>query len=275
MSDQDLSPKKPKNELSWVFLGTLSVCAIAILYLLMTQGVFLVRWASGHLPLLLPLVVTLLSVLTRAMELKDIESVLKISNDLAIGIISFDIWALVAKESNPLGYVLVNQTTIISGDAVMPYFLIGILVAVGCVVISHYPYPPHNYKNHKKRWLLIGLFVSVVVYLMPFGALEPIPTIAKQGTLDLNKKNYIVVIPYQDPNITKIAPGILRNRYFAHIEKIDSDSPLSAQKIVLGNFTNGTESNILDLHRKSTDPKEKVEIDQSRIITFPSTLSNN
>jgi hypothetical protein len=103
--------------------------------------------------LVLPLAVTLLSIFTRAADIKSYESVLKISNDITIGIISFDIWAISAKSSDHYGRVMVNPTTMISGDFVIPLLLSGLLISVGCVVLTHYKF---SSPITRQRLLLVG-----------------------------------------------------------------------------------------------------------------------
>jgi peptidoglycan/LPS O-acetylase OafA/YrhL len=175
----------------WTFGALLLAGVILALYVLLWRGVPLFKWVAAYLPFLLPLAVTVLSIFTRAADIRNYESVLKFANDLAIGIISFDIWAISASRSDPTGRVLVNPEIMISGDFVIPLLLVGLLIAVGCVVLTQYTFQD---TQTKQRWLLVGLITAAIVYVAPFGLVEHVPQ--SQAKLVADSHRYTVVIPY-------------------------------------------------------------------------------
>src|SRR5690348_14729148 len=118
----------------WIFASVIVLIAGLLVYVFLRHGISLFTRVAAWLPLLLPLAVTILSIFTRAADIRNFESVLKISNDIAIGIISFDIWAISASRSDASGRVLVNSQEMIDSTFVLPFLLLGLLVAVGCVV---------------------------------------------------------------------------------------------------------------------------------------------
>jgi len=175
---------------------------------LMLRGIETYRWVAAHLPLLLPLAVTILSILTRASGIQNIESVLKMSNDIAIGIISFDFWAISASRTERTGRIFVNPDTMIDGEFVIPLLLSGLIIAVGCVVLNYYGF---STQRAKLRWLFVGFIASILVYVAPFGILEP-----AHSANELQQ--YSVLIPYQDPSLTRIAPRFLKERRLVRFE---------------------------------------------------------
>jgi len=192
------------------------IATTGLTYLILWQGLVLFNAVAAYLPLLLPLAVTVLSVLPRATELKTYDSVLKVSNDVAIGIISFDIWALSASRSDPEGRILVNSTTMIRGEFVLPFLLAGFFIALSCAVLTNFA---NSFKSSqiRQRSLLVALIASILVYLLPFGVIEPIPTpSAPAQTAAVN--NFSVVIPYRDPTITGVAPAYLADKYLLRVE---------------------------------------------------------
>ncbi len=222
---------------------------------MLLHGHALFAWIAAYLPLLLPLAVTVLSIFARAADIRSYESVLRISNDIAIGIISFDIWAVSVSRSDPTGRILVNSTTMISGDFVLPFLLAGLLVAVGCVVLVHYNF---QVEETKYRWMLVGLVASILVYIAPFGVLDTVP----QPTAEVRR--YIVVIPYQDPGIVRVAPTVLRGRFFARFEReIEATSIAAAQEVAVQRFLANSESN--QFKGKSG---EKVVIQQENVLVI-------
>lgn len=230
------------------------------LYALLAHGLALFKFGAGYLPLILPLAVTVLSIFTRASEIRSSESVLKFSNDLAIGIISFDIWAISASRSDPSGRVLVNPNEMISGEFVLPFLLAGMIVAVGCVVITNINF---NSKLQKQRWLLGALCAAALLYVAPFGVLEAIPE--PTGKVGGEEHRYTVVIPYQDPGILRIAPTILRERFFAHFAKdIEAPNPETARTIALKRFTSSDESD-----QFKGKGGEKVQVQENGILLIP------
>ena len=247
----------------WLFGLLLSVGVIASGYVLLWHGITVYEWVAAHLPLLMPLAVTILSIFTRATEVRNYEAVLKMSNDIAIGIISFDIWAVSASRSSSSGRVLVDVNSMIRSDFVLPFLLCGLLVAVGCVVLTHYPFKG---ERTKQRWLLVALLTSILVYIAPFGALEAVPAPEPPGPPVAELRQYTVVIPYQDPGITGFAPTYLRNRFFLRIEKsVEATSVSTAQALGVKRFLDGPDS---DQVKSKSTTGEKVEVRQPDVMAF-------
>lgn len=250
---QNGSDEVVSHPAEWRFRALLVAAALGILYVLLRHGLTLFQAVSDNLPLLLPLAVTVLSIFTRATEIKNAESVLKMSNDIAIGIISFDIWAISASRSDPSGRIMVNATTMISGDLVLPFLLAGLLIAVGCVVLTNYTFEA---ARTRQRWLLGGFVASVLVYMAPFGVKQPVSAAANSGPV-VRLKTYSVVIPYQDPEITRFAPTFLHTRWFLKLEKhVEAGSDSAAAQLGLQRFMAGPESNRI---RSSSDTKVVVD----------------
>lgn len=241
----------------WRFGALLLVGVAVSIYILLWHGLPLFKWVAAYLPLLLPLAVTVLSIFTRAADIRNYESVLKIANDIAIGIISFDIWAISASRSNPSGRILVNPETMISGDFVLPFLLSGLLIAVGCVVLTQYRFQD---PRTKQRWLLVGLIASIVVYVAPFGLVEPVPHLQAKPSPDVRR--YTVVIPYQDPGIMRVAPTFLQERYFAQFERnIEATDQANARATALKRFLSSAVSD-----QFKTKGGEKVRVYEPGIL---------
>ncbi|MGA2468348.1 MAG: hypothetical protein ABSH06_28900 [Thermodesulfobacteriota bacterium] len=240
----------------WVFRIGLLIVGSAILIALFSKGVDIFKAFVAHLPLILPLAVTILSILTRAPSIRDFESVLMMSNDIAIGIISFDVWAFSASRNDAFGRILVNPTTMIRGDFALPFLVLGLFVALGCVVLTRYPYQK---ESNKRRWLLIIFMASVVVYLAPFSALEPLPQ-PKPHAAEI--RQFTVAIPYQDPRITRIAPALLGNKQLVHFEKnIEATNASDARTNGIQRFMASSESNQI-----KSAKGDKVIIQQENVL---------
>lgn len=243
------------------FIFVIALLALILAGLLLFYGTPFFYWTYGNLPLVLPLAVTMLSIFTRAADIRNYESLLKISNDIAIGIISFDIWAISAKSSDHLGRVMVNPTTMISGDFVIPLLLSGLLISVGCVVLTHYKF---SSPITRQRSLLIGFVTAIIVYVMPFGILEPAAHKADGAT---ETRRFTVVIPYEDPALTRLAPSVLRDRLFVQFERdIAAKDQSEAEQVALKQFFS---TDISDLYRRSKrDEEGKVVIKKSKVLVI-------
>jgi len=251
LRDPEYSPRRERK-----FRILLLLVCLLILAALYLNGVEIFKFFAAHLPLVLPLAVTALSILTRAPNIRGLESILMMSNDIAIGIISFDIWAFSASRSDASGRILVNPSTMISGEFALPFLLLGIFVALGCVVLTRYPYQK---ETSKRRWLLMIFMASVIVYAAPFFTLVPIPQ-PKPPVTEL--RQFTVVIPYQDPTITRIAPALISNKRFVQFEKnVEATNISDARKIAIDNFMNNPESNQV----KGTK-NDKVIIQQENVL---------
>lgn len=260
---KDLGQEGSTSRGDWPFRAALILGVLLVAYILLAYGLEINKAFAANLPLLLPLTVTILSVFTRATEIRSVEGVLKMSNDLSIGIISFDIWAISASRSDTTGRIIVNPTTMIRGDFVLPFLLFGLLIAVGCVVLTRYEFQDVRTKH---RWLLIGLVAAVLVYIAPFGALESIPQEWAPESPETATHQYTVAIPYKDPIVTAYAPAVLAERQFIQFERyIDAKTPSEAQKFALQRFLASPGS---DQIRVRNRPRrgEKVIISQQEIL---------
>jgi hypothetical protein len=197
---------------SWVFRTSLGLVLLILVYVLLWHGVRVFTFITERLPLLLPLAVTVMSIATRATDIKSYEAVLKTSNDIAIGIISFDIWLLSARTET--GRVLVNPNTMIRGEFAIAFLVIGMATAVGCLVLAHYEF---RSSHATQRGLLVGFLVSVLVYVAPFGVLERVPPPRPPGPPTAEIRHYTVAIPYQDPGIVDYAPTFLKESIFCQV----------------------------------------------------------
>jgi hypothetical protein len=240
----------------WKFRSGLVIVGFLVLLTLLWQGVDIFKAIVAHLPLVLPLAVTILSILTRAPNIRNFESVLLMSNDIAIGIISFDIWALSASRGDVSGRILVNATTMISGDFALPFLLLGLFVALGCVVLTNYKF---QREDTKRRLLFVAFVGSIIVYLAPFSVLQPVPP-PKPPAAEI--RHYTVVIPYQDPGITRIAPALLSNKRLVHFEKdIEAINASDARTNGIQRFMGSSESNQI-----KSAKREKVIIQQENVL---------
>jgi len=233
----------PNPHSTWPYItkiGVIFVLAFATGYVFLFHGHQFFTRTKDLLPLLLPLVVTLLSIFTRAAEIRTLEGILKISNDIAIGIISFDIWAISVSKSDPKGRILVSAHEMIDGELVMTFLMFGLVTAVGCLVATNY-----NYKNYINKYLMLtgALLFSIVIYLIPFGQIQEIPADPRPPVVAAESHRYTVVIPYQDPAITKVAPAFLDDRYFASIfDGIVAPSKADAKEVAMKLFLNSSYS---------------------------------
>ncbi len=255
-------PKAMNTMPNWIFRTILGLVLVTVVYVLLWHGLGVFSFITDRLPLLLPLAVTVMSIFTRATEIRSYEAVLKTSNDIAIGIISFDIWLLSAR-SEASGRVLVNPNAMIRGDFVLAFLVLGMATAVGCLVLTHYEF---RGTREKQRWLLGGFLASAVVYITPFGVLEKVPPPQPPGPPTVAIRHYTVAIPYKDPGIIRYAPMLLRNRSFVRFEKnVEATSVESARAAAVERFLASPESDQVKPKGK-TKKAEKVDIDQKELL---------
>jgi hypothetical protein len=241
--------------------------SLTIGYLLLFRGVEFFVWITERLPLLLPLAVTVMSIATRATDIRSYEAVLKTSNDIAIGIISFDIWLLSARSAQS-NQVFVNSRTIIRGDFAIAFLVLGLVVAVGSLILTHYDFVT---QQGKQRALLTGFVFAALVYVAPFGVLEPVKTQAPAPTKPtVAMRRFGVAIPYDDPGARSYASGALAKLRFAHFESnIMAPSPEEAKAQATKNFLASSDSNQVKSisDKKGRVPGEKkVALDENGIL---------
>ena len=247
---------------AWIFPLCLIAGALMIAYILLMHGIGVFSWITGRLPLLLPLAVTVMSIVTRATDIRSYEAVLKTSNDIAIGIISFDIW-LLSSRSEPTGRVLVNAERMIRGDFAIAFLVLGLVIAVGSLILTHYEFQTDR---ARQRVLLVGFVLSVLIYVAPFGVLEPVPPPAAAGPQTVVIQHFAVAIPYDDPGITSIAPSAIGDRLFVHFERdVEASNAEVARATAIQRFLALEESNQTRI-RRSAATGDKVNIAQAEIL---------
>ena len=248
---------------SVIFGMLLTMGAIGVAYVLLWHGINVFTRITASLPLLLPLAVTVMSIVTRATDIRSFEAVLKTSNDIAIGIISFDIWLFSAR-SEPAGRVLVNPSTMIRGEFALAFLVIGLVTAVVSLILTHYEF---RSPVAKRRALFVGFVASVLVYIAPFGVLEVVPAerpAAAHKTVAVSQ--FDIAIPYKDPAIASIRPALFENRLFVHFERdVEAPSADDAKALAVQRFLASLESNqAAGKNVKRTG--DKVEVAQNAIL---------
>jgi hypothetical protein len=99
---------------------------------------------------------------------------------------------------------------------------------------------------------------------MPFGILEPASHLA-DGPDEVRR--YTVVIPYEDPELTRLAPSVMRDRMFAQFERdIDAKTQSEAKKLALEQFAASDASDRYRGNRR--DGVEKVNVKASRVLVI-------
>jgi hypothetical protein len=250
------------QSVDWVFYGLLLGAIVLALYALFSHGREYANYVADHLPLLLPLIVVVLSMFTRLGHMKTYESLLTISNDIAIGVISFDIWVLSAR-SDTTGRILVNAKTMISGSLSLTFLISGVVLAVGCVVLNQQHF---SNRRLKERWLLVGLVVSILVYVAPFAVLEPVPVPKPAEQPKLEVALYTVVVPYQDPGITALGPKYLGQRLLAYIAQgVEATDAAEARRLALQRFAASPESELVPT-KAAPKGGGKVAVYQDQVV---------
>jgi 4-amino-4-deoxy-L-arabinose transferase-like glycosyltransferase len=193
------------------------MAALLLGVIILVYGLRLGERLADNLPLVLPLAVTMLSIFTRASDLRDYEFV-------------------------------------------MPLLILGLIVAVGCVVLTHYKFGSDRVR---RRSLLCALLVTLIVYFSPFALREPVPPpLPEPATAEIGA--YTVAIAYQDPGIIDFAPTYLKSRYLLRVERqVAATGIEDAKAIALQRFLADSESNLV-----KGKLGEKVAIPQDRILVL-------
>lgn len=159
-----------------------------------------------YLPVFIPFLLTIVTVLsgiaTKRISL-DISSLLKIHNDLVIGLFSFIIWGIIAYQQN--GFIKLNDDKEISLIRVL-LLLFADLIAliIGLILFSYKWENLHNqniFSKYKKENVFNGIFLIITICLVFF----PIFLADNINKEKLNGKmnTYEIIIPFQDNSLAK------------------------------------------------------------------------
>jgi hypothetical protein len=261
----EANPPKRSKLPAWTFeaITVLLLLVLAALSFNYIKHVF--RIASQSLPLILPLAVTALSILTRARDLRNYGSFLNICNDVAIGIISFDIWSISTKANEGTNLVMVNTTEGIPADFGILLLLAGLGISVASVVVTNFQFQNDSTKN---RASLAILCLALLVYALPFFLLEEVtaPTAPAAHPETSAERTYTAIVEYEDPKIRAINNHYVGRLFVSTPMTITAGSAAEAKKIAKAQFLGSEES--LKLPEKGATSDDRYAVTERNVIVF-------
>jgi hypothetical protein len=158
------------------------------------------RKLFDNLPVALPILTLLLSVLLSPQDLLTQRGILRLSNPLSLGFVNFAIWYLVTSQSS-IRFIKINDHSVLMTDYAVVVFIVAFTWAGFCSVTTALA---ETALRRRALWFLVqfALFViSVAMLRLPIGLLEQRATVEKQLGVSLDVRNFTVNIPFRDPSL--------------------------------------------------------------------------
>lgn len=187
---------------TWMMVVTFLLVVAASLTLWRGSPLSALRFMSDNLPLTLPILTVVLSVLLRFQELADFDGWLRLPIPFALGLVNFAIWVLVTSEGVPQ-YIVINNTQVLDKTIAIPLVLISLGWAASCSVITALA---EKASEKKRLWQVCQVFLlalSVVCVIAPFHLLEDKSTVEKNTGRSFDSRQFIVSIPYRDASLNQ------------------------------------------------------------------------
>jgi len=152
-----------------------------------------------NLPLTLPILTVVLSVMLRPDALTRHDGWLNLCNHFALGLVSFAIWAFVAGQGVDQ-YIRINPTKVLNKEHSLLLVFGSFIWAGFCSVVSALATIGEDRQQRKWRLLQVLLVAfSLNLLLMPFYLFEDTVTVEKRLGVSFDEMPFTVSIPFRDP----------------------------------------------------------------------------
>ena len=158
-----------------------------------------------YLPVFIPFLLTILTVLSGILTKRisiEKSNLLKIHNDLVMGLYSFIIWAIVAYQQN--GLIKLNDDKEISLIRILLLLFADFIALIIGLILYSYKWDnlknPLFFKKYKKENVLNGIFSLLTIFLV-FLPIFLTDDINKDRLLYGEKNSFEVIVPFLDNSL--------------------------------------------------------------------------
>lgn len=225
-----------------------------------------------NLPLTLPIITVVLSIMLRPDTLTEINGWLNLCNHFARGLVSFAIWAFVAGQAVPQ-YIRINATEVLNKDHSL-LLVFGSFVWAGfCSVVSAMATIGTEEQHRKWRIGQAGLVaISLALLFMPFYLFENKAAVEKRLGVSFDEKPFTVTIPFRDPALNKhLGRSTDPITQCAVYRSVTARTARGAREAALKRFYASDESAQFSATGKPIDgtPRRNVEVLEYLVVAAP------
>ncbi len=218
-----------------------------------------------YLPVFIPFLLTIVTVLSGIATKRisfDKTSLLKIHNDLVIGLFSFIIWGIIAYQQN--GLIKLNDDKEISLIRVLLLLFADLIALIIGLILFSYKWENHTnqtfFSKYKKENVFNGIFLVVTIFLV-FLPIFLADNINKDKINKDKGLSFQVVIPYQDKSISDhLGEKKWNNRLLCKIYTENSNDEKTAKKLAKAMFFES------EFNKQLYAQNKNVVIDSSNIF---------
>jgi hypothetical protein len=185
---------------------TLPIVCLVMVYVLRRSHAEVLpafKFFLDNLPLTLPVLTVVLSIMLRPDELTRLDGWLNLCNHFALGLVSFAIWAFVAGQTVPQ-YIAINDHAVMNKEHSLLLVFGAFIWAGFCSVVS--ALASIGDSNQRRKWRLAQVAlvaISLSFLWMPFYLFEKKSDVEARLGVSFDEKQFIVSIPYRDPALNQ------------------------------------------------------------------------
>ena len=156
-----------------------------------------------NLPLTLPILTVVLTVLLRPDELAEFSGWLRLATPFGLGLVSFSIWAYVAGQGVDQ-YIMINSSRVLNKNHALLLLIISFILAsfYSVVTVLAEKSDPKN----KRPWQYIQGFqlaISAALLILPFFLFEDKSAVEKTTGRSFDTRQFTVAIPFRDASLNQ------------------------------------------------------------------------
>ena len=191
--------KVPVRAKEIVFFILLSLIVLSLLLPRSLYQVLYAHYVKDYLPLLTPLILSIVSFLIRAGEAKGKTSVQSIAIDLTLGVVSFDVWALTSMLTSPQKIAQLTPARILDQSDVIFCLLLGFGLLTLCFWAGR-KQEGDELITPLRTWFALG--VAIVAFFVPtkIASDQAQVTIVKPTEHEFR---VVVTFPYLDDSLRR------------------------------------------------------------------------
>lgn len=225
-----------------------------------------------NLPLALPILTVVLSIMLRPDSLTKLDGWLNFCNHFARGLVSFAIWAFVAGQGVQQ-YIRINPTTVLNKDHSLLLVFGAFIWAGFCSVVSAMASIGEEVQHRKWRIgqaVLVAL--SLVGLLMPYFLFEKKEAVEKRLGVSFDERQFTVSIPYRDPALNKhLGRSTDPLTQCAVYRSVTARTPREARLSALKQFRASDDALQFSPNGRASEgaPRRQVEVLENLIVAAP------
>jgi hypothetical protein len=211
-----------RHWLAWVVLAAATVAFVVYFHELYH------RYIKAYPALITPLLLSVVSFFLHAGEAGGRTTPQSFANDITVGVVSFDVWAITSASTSSSRVANISPTKVLDLTDVILCLVSGFVLLVFCYYTS-----TKAKENPETRLRYCALVAAVLVFLSPAG----MASTAQSPSAGQTPVEYRVIVPYVDESVVRqMGAAKLGGRFFCAEYPINAGSARAAREEAVKQF---------------------------------------